>query len=196
MHQGKLVGQIKKYKAALATCLLLLFLIHNLGFFLVLNSIRHEQRSKFSAKISQQDFDSSQLKAAAIPISFPYQHDEKEFTDVNETMELNGTLYHIVKKRYENNMLHIVYVDEQVSKKVKEEFDHWKNKAQNEHPTAPNSTDQNNVLRTLDYQYLLSEFRFDTVNADMTKDLNFCNPSQNVSSVFLGVFTPPPKFMS
>ncbi len=196
VHRGKLVGTIVQFKRGIAVSLFLLFLIHNLGFFLVLHSIRKAHRSEFSAKVSQKDFDARQLKTAAIPISFPYQHDEKEFKEVNETMELNGTLYHIVKKRYENNMLHIVYLDDETSKKVKEQFDDWRSAAQNDGTPAPNSNEQPNVWRTLDYQYLLPEFSFLTLQESLSKNLNFNYSALNCPSVFIGVCTPPPKHIS
>ncbi len=190
MQQGKLIGLIVKMKGVIALQLLLLFVIHNMGYFLVFNTIKQTRKSDFTEKVAQKNYSPDQLETAAIPISFPYNSDQKEFTDVNETLELNGTYFHIVKKRYENDTLYIVYLNDRTANKVHQEFENWKEKAGN---SQDENTTRESIFSMLDYQYLVTKFTYTPISYSQIQLEHSKYIPHVVDNIYLDVLSPPPK---
>jgi len=194
VHSGDFIGIIKSIKGVIAAQLLLLFLFHNLGFFIVYVSIIKQQEKEWSMKVVENNFTSTQYEMASIPISLPYQPDQKEFTDVNENIELNGNFYRIVKKRYEKDTMHIVFINDQTNDKINKQFAGWADDTGNRDFNTTSNENRVNIP-VVDYQYLLSDFTFTSVPGAQVKSKTFSISQGHADQIVLNIPSPPPEYI-
>lgn len=90
-----------------AAILLLLILIFNfVGYRFVFNYFEYKAVASLEQKINNAIFNENELQEISIPLNMPYYSDTK-LENVSGEIELNGNHYQYVKRKVENNILHI-----------------------------------------------------------------------------------------
>jgi len=174
-----------------AILLICVFTLYHMGSYFIYVTLKHQNNLEWQSKFIQNDFDNSQLQAASIPISFPYQPDQTEYQIVDESVELNGVIYRIVKKRYAQDTLHIVYVNDHATKKIETDYKKWvKQLAQHDSQQTANNA-QN--LRILDHQYIRSEYSYRPLTIFFEQQSYVQYLQTEYVQTYLTVPVPPPK---
>jgi hypothetical protein len=91
----------------LAAILLFAILLFNaVGYRFVFNYFEHKTVTNLEQKIDANNYSDGQLREISIPLNMPYYGD-KEMELVSGELEMNGLHYQYVKRKIENNILHI-----------------------------------------------------------------------------------------
>jgi len=176
----------------LAISLLSLIILHYAGYYFIFVALENQHESDWQARLIRNDFNSESLQSASIPISFPYQVDQIEYQIVDESIELEGKHYRIIKKRYAQDTLHIVYVNDHKSEKIQNDLKDWANQlAQNDQNSQ--NKDTQNYIRMVDYQYLLPDYVFHPIVSNDKEKSNHELNSRVFNQVFISIPSPPPK---
>jgi len=182
-------------KRLVAIVLLGLFAIHQVGFYFIYNFLQTQHELKWETRFIDNDFNSDQLETKSIPIHFPYLSNQSEYQYVDETIKLEDAHYRIIKKRYANDTLHIVYVNDLKGKQIQNDFDQWLGQLKQD-ASSSKSGGIEIVLRTLDFQYLLTQFEFHVLNPENNEQIGNTGFFLYNQKIYLNIPTPPPEQVS
>lgn len=110
-----------------AILLLSLFAFHQLGYYFFYAATKYKINQEWEEKIEKQLLKEQDMNYMALPISYPYQQDQAMYQPTNESLEFGDEFYRVIKKRYANDTLHIIYVDDVRSEHLKQSFKDWVN---------------------------------------------------------------------
>lgn len=128
-----------------------------------------------------------------IPLSIPYMADEEEFRTTNTSFQKDGQYFRVIKQRYINDTLQIVYVPDSAKKNLDSTIKQWVSSlVQDELPDAGN----NSLLVKIfvkDYTQPVNDFDF-SIKLDMDKVYNgFVFLTYQNHDIHLS--TPPPELV-
>lgn len=86
--------------------LLAILLFNAVGYRFVFNYFEQQTVNCLEQKIDARNYSNEQLREISIPLNMPYYSD-KEMEFVSGEFEINGLHYQYVKRKIENNTLHI-----------------------------------------------------------------------------------------
>lgn len=96
-------------KKAISYLLLVCFILYNLGYYIVYFTVNFRIEKNWVEKI----YDSKEIlnqKILKIPITLPYTVDDQYFKEINSLFEKDGEYFRIIKQKYANDTLTVVYV--------------------------------------------------------------------------------------
>lgn len=181
-------------KRLFAIALLCLFTTYQVGVFFIYKALQYQHDQAWQNRFVENDFSSDQLETMSIPIRFPYMADQSEFQYVDETIILDDEHYRIVKKRYAQDTLHLVYVNDHKSKQIQKNFEQWADQI-NQDAGKSNSGEFLVLLRAMHFQYLLPHFVFRPLSFDNEKLTVNIHLFIHHKKVYLSIFTPPPEII-
>lgn len=76
-----------------------LFLFNLFGYRIFLNHAQQQSDVKLEAALDKSDFGEAELVKITVPLSLPYQNDQRDFERVNGELKLNGKIYKYVKRK-------------------------------------------------------------------------------------------------
>ncbi len=95
-------SDLKKFAAIL---LLALFLFNLIGYRVLFTYLQQRSDAKMEASIDNRDYNQQDLITITVPLSMPYQLDEKDFERVNGEINVNGKVYKYVQRKVSNGEL-------------------------------------------------------------------------------------------
>lgn len=137
-----------------AISLLLLFAFHQLGYYFFYVASKHKINKVWEQKLENRLLTEQDFNYMALPISYPYQQNQALYQPTNEALEFGDEFYRVIKKRYANDTLHIIYVNDVKSQNLKQSFKEWLNTIYQE--KNPDSKRQI-VLSSFDKNYFLND---------------------------------------
>jgi hypothetical protein len=106
--------------------LLFVFLLYQAGYYLFYLTLKHradlELTENSDNKVLNKDF-----IIKSIPLSLAYQQDQKDFLSVMQVIEADGKYYRIIKQRYANDTLHIIYMADKSRENLHTSLTEWVN---------------------------------------------------------------------
>ncbi len=93
-------------KKLVAILLFAILLFNAVGYRFMFNYFEQQTVTNLNQKIDANNYSDEQLKEISIPLNMPYYSD-KEMELVSGELEINGLHYQYVKRKIENNILHI-----------------------------------------------------------------------------------------
>ncbi len=180
---------MKKLSAILLICLISL---HFGGYYFIYFSKSQLLENQWQSRLINNDFDQLTLQHTSLKIEFPYLLDQDEYVLVDEEMEVDGKTYRIIKKRYHQGTLDIIYVNDKEKEDLNTSLDEWNNDLTNKDTSSQNNT---NIQTSFQYQYYLDTFKFQThIYYQNIDNYNSIYPPDLFKSIFLDLVSPPPKF--
>ena len=180
-------------KKLVAISLFFVMTLHLAGYYFILMGMKKQNEADWQSHVIKDNFDDYHLLTKSIPITFPYQTDQKEFQTVDEKIELDGKIYRIVKKKYAEDTLHIVYLNDQKEEDIQKELDHLSDQMdQNEMEGSAKRT-QNILLRMVISPYIYQDYVFAPIATDASNINHHSFYSTLYQRVFLSIPVPPPK---
>ena len=176
-------------KRFFAVYLLLLFLVYNAGYYVFYLSVNAQYEDSWRQKVELNDINPDIILTKSIPITLAYQADQENFQPVLESFEMDGKVYRILQQRYAKDTLHIVYINDQTGKQIKNSLRDWISTLTEKPSSSKNATfwdcfEKNYISNSLDFSLMRK--------AEIVKVYRILTSSK-ISSPFIDTLTPPPK---
>lgn len=175
----------------IAISLLLIFMLHYLGYYFFYVATKYHINKEWESKIENRVLSEQDFNYLALPISLPYQPSQELYQPANESLEFDGKFYRLVKKRYANDTLHIIYVDDFKTQHLKKSFKEWINVIYQE--KNPDSGRQI-VISSFDKNYFLQDFHFEMPIPEIATIETEEHYTNHYVSSFVHAIDHPPKF--
>jgi hypothetical protein len=174
----------------IAIMLLFVLLFYHAGYYGFYINALYQLESSWNLKIEKGDLPENLLQTKSIFISFPYQPDQPDYLPVSEKLELEGRYYRVVKQRYAQDTLHIVYINDIEREQLKLSFNDW---IQTITQKPVSKEGKQIILTNLTKNYLPIHFgcSFNSLFSD--NPIHFKNYYFSFKSPFLKIPTPPPQ---
>jgi hypothetical protein len=98
--------------------LLSVFLFNVGGYYIVLWVLRHHSNIVLSQRVDAENYTADETIELKIPVTLPYQLQERNFERVHGKFEYEGEFYTLVKQKFQNDTLHIVCIKNQQEKRL------------------------------------------------------------------------------
>jgi hypothetical protein len=174
----------------IAIMLLFVLLFYHAGYYGFYINALYQLESSWNLKIEKGDLPENRLHTKSIFISFPYLPDQQDFHPVSEKLELEGKFYRVVKQKYAQDTLHIVYINDVEREQLKLSFNDW---IQTITQKPVSKEGKQIILTNLTKNYLPIQFDCSFSSLFTFNLINIKNYSFSVKSPFLKIPTPPPQ---
>ena len=137
-------------------------------------------------------YDDSATKMMEIPLSLPYMANQESFQVTNIAMEVDGEFLRIVKQRYQNDTLQLIYIKDQQQQQLEDQLNNWIKSITDQSPK--NKQDRNQLFAKLfpkdfmacELPIVKINFSLHTSNAIGSLQTDYANPAKSIT-------TPPPQ---
>ncbi len=106
-----------------AILLLFVFALYHLGYYVIYRSLDIRLDQNWEAKILHNDFQQDRIFQRVIPITFPYQPEQKDL--INFELTVGTEAYRILKYTYQRDTLIITYARDKMKDGINKSFDEW-----------------------------------------------------------------------
>lgn len=108
-----------------AIVLLFVFLLYHIGYYGFYLLASYQLDNHWHAKTYQDELDEEHLLHTAIPLAVPYQVNQTEYVPTGGKVEVDGNFYRVVRQKYANDTLHVMYVPDMLQKELQQSVDKW-----------------------------------------------------------------------
>jgi hypothetical protein len=180
-------------RKTVAIFLLFCFALYHFGYYVAYFSFRLQIENHWSEKIYSENQGEFEERIMEIPLSIPYMADEEEFRATNTSFQKDGQYYRVIKQRYINDTLQIVYVPDSAKRNLDSTIKQWVSSlVQDELPDSGS----NSLLVKIfvkDYTQPINEFDFSVSIANDNKYNGFVFLTYQNQDINLT--TPPPELV-
>ncbi|WP_373494452.1 hypothetical protein [Aquiflexum sp.] len=180
-------------RKTVAIFLLFCFALYQFGYYVAYFSFRLQIENHWSEKIYSENQSEFEERIMEIPLSIPYMADEEEFRATNTSFQKDGQYYRVIKQRYINDTLQIVYVPDSAKKNLDKTIKQWVSSLV--HDELPDSG-SNSLLGKIfvkDYTQPINEIDFSISIININKYNGFVFLTYQNQDINLT--TPPPELV-
>lgn len=112
-------------KRKLAILLLFCFSFYHFGYYLFYFSYKYKVESDWVVSLHTADRAFNKEHLIKIPLIIPYMPDQEDFHNTNTSFRKNGKTYRVVKQRYVQDTLQVVYVPDTALNKLDQTIKGW-----------------------------------------------------------------------
>lgn len=179
---------VKKTTAILLLCC---FWLYHFGYYGLYFSFTLQVEKQWGERIYNDSSTASMEKILEIPLSLPYMVSEEEFRIANTSFEKNGQYFRIIKQRYVNDTLQVVYVPDTAKRNINEKIKLWVTSlVQDELPDGTNKTPMSKIF---DKDYVQPSNSIHFASLSETQKSNTIFISSIVEKFFSTFNGPPPE---
>lgn len=147
-------------RKTVAIFLLFCFALYHFGYYAAYFSFRLQIENHWSEKIYSANQNSLEERMMEIPLSIPYMADEEGFRATNTSFQKDGQYYRVIKQRYINDTLQMVYVPDSAKKNLESTIKQWVSSlVQDELPDSGNNSLLGKIF-VKDYTQPINNFDF------------------------------------
>ncbi|MCF1749642.1 hypothetical protein [Mariniradius sediminis] len=144
----------------IAILLLCCFALYHFGYYVAYFSFRLQVEKHWVDKIYSDSSAALEEKMMEIPLSIPYMVSEEEFRVANTSFEKDGQFFRIIKQRYVNDTLQVVYVPDTAKRTMNETIKLWVTSlVHDDLPDGANNTLLSKIF-VKDYTQPVNDFQF------------------------------------
>lgn len=114
-------------KREIAILLLFCFSSYHFGYYFFYFSYKYKIENDWTAHAFASDREFNEEQMIKIPVHIPYMTDQENFSAINTPFIKNGTSYRIVKQRYVQDTLQVVYVPDVALNRLDQTIKGWIN---------------------------------------------------------------------
>lgn len=176
----------------LSIFLLSCFCLYYFGYIFYFFAFQHQLNRVWDQHIWEETYDVSSTEMIEIPLSIPYMANQEDFQTTNLSMEIEGQFLRVVKQRYQNDTLQIVYLKDHQKQKLDEQVSDWiKSITDN----SQNSSQERSLIfaKILPKDFMANEIAslaFLEIRLVAFKNIFSQNP---YSDIFISLNSPPPQ---
>ena len=109
-----------------AIVLLFVLVLYHLGYYGFYLVASYQLDNSWQQKAYQEKFDEDNLLYTAIPFAVPYQRNQPNYEPADGSkIEVDGKFYRIIRQRYANDTLHVMYTPDALQEELKLSVDKW-----------------------------------------------------------------------
>jgi len=112
-------------KKGIAIFLLCCFASYHFGYYVFYFSFGIQIESSWSERMFNQDQEGIEQYLMEIPLSIPYMANQEDFQVTNTSFEKSGQHYRVIKQRYTNDTLQIIYVSDTAKRTLDNTVKQW-----------------------------------------------------------------------
>ncbi|WPP51449.1 hypothetical protein [Catalinimonas niigatensis] len=173
-----------------AIVLLFVFFLYHLGYYGFYLALTHQLDQQWHTKVYEDDLVGEELLHASIPLSIPYQPDQSEYKPVSGKLEIDGNYYRIVRQKYVQDTLHVIYVNDTLQKELKQSVNEW---LASIHQKPASDSQGFQVWKVLAKDFIIDEFWLLLEQEKLLATLTYATPSIGKYSYKVSIPSPPPK---
>jgi hypothetical protein len=182
---------IPPLKKVIAITFLILFLFNVGGYYLVFWALRTQAKSNLLHRLNADEYASDDIEVLSIPLNLPYAVAQGgDYQETDGEFEHNGSYFHVVKQRIENDTLYLVCVKNHQVKKLMSKLNEYSNLMNN----VPSGTKQAlNFFGKLFKDYTSSDVTSPVRNEGWIFSSSFVELTFTVLTKDYPILSPPPK---
>lgn len=169
------------------------FGLYYFGYIIYFFAFQHTLNREWEENIWEESYDASATELMKIPLSIPYMANQESFQTTNLPIEINGQFLRVIKQRYQNDTLQIVYLKDHKQQKLENQVTDWiKSITDN---SQKNNTERNQLFaKFFPKDFMANEF-YTFKTWDSNHAVNRIVTSQtDYTDIFLSLKSPPPQF--
>lgn len=173
-----------------AIVLLFVFFLYQLGYYGFYLALTHQLDQQWHTKVYEDNLTGEKLLHASIPLSIPYQPDQTEYKPVSAKLEIDGNYYRIVRQKYVQDTLHVIYINDTVQKELKQSFNDWLASI-HQKPVSEGQGFQ--FWKVLAKDFIIDEFWLVAEPERLLATLPYAIPMMGKYDFMASIPSPPPK---
>ena len=177
-------------KKAVSIILIFLLLFNALGFYGLLRGLEYKTTRDLVKRLDNQQYSKSETITIKVPFTLPYQLDSNGYERVNGKFEHNGEFYRLVEQKLARDTLFIVCIKDHASNRIKQALEDYV-KTFTDKPAHAKNSGKSFISFIKDF--LPTSILLSSVSAGWNYTVVLTPFTDNFTSRFLAVFTPPPK---
>jgi hypothetical protein len=151
---------VSTLRKPIAILLLCCFALYHFGYYAAYFSFRLQVEKHWVDRIYSDNSAALEEKMMEIPLSIPYMVSEEEFRLANTSFEKDGQFFRIIKQRYINDTLQVVYVPDTAKRLMDETIKQWVTSlVQDGIPDGASNTLLSKIF-VKDYTHAINDFQF------------------------------------
>jgi hypothetical protein len=166
--------------------------LYYFGYIVYFFAFQQKLDKQWEENIWEESYDVTQTGMIKIPLSLPYMANQEDFQTTNLSMEMEGQYLRVVKQRYQNDTLQIIYIKDYQQQKLENQLKDWIKSITDTSPT--NKTERNQLFgKFFPKDFMGNEFyTFHTWDGLFTST-RIPTRQNHYSNIFLSLKTPPPQ---
>lgn len=110
--------QQKTLKKIVSITLLLAFLLHTVGYYILLWGMQYQAHHEMKLRLDADNYADNETIVIKIPLTLPYDVFGKEYERSQGSFEYQGEYFKLVKQRLENDTLYTICIRDQKEKRI------------------------------------------------------------------------------
>ena len=137
-------------------------------------------------------YDDSVTEMMEIPLSLPYMANQEYFQVTNLAMEVEGELLRVVKQRYQNDTLQLVYIKDHQQQQLEDQVNDWIKSITDQSPQ--NKQDRNQLFAKLfPKDFIACELPTFKINFSLHTSNGIGSIQMDYANLAKSITTPPPQ---
>tara|TARA_R110002020_G_scaffold441257_1_gene652001 strand:- start:988 stop:1476 length:489 start_codon:yes stop_codon:yes gene_type:complete len=155
-------------------------------------AFQHQLNRVWDQRIWEETYNESNTELMEIPLSIPYMANQEDFQTTNLSMEIEGQFLRVIKQRYQNDTLQVIYIKDPKQQKLEKQVSDWIK-------TITDHSQNNNENRTLLFgKFFPKDFMPNELSnikiVELKSGLIKIGTGQNeYTDIFLSIKSPPPQ---
>lgn len=175
----------------IAILLLFCFALYQFGYYVAYFSFRMQIEKHWADAVYSGGSTNHEEKVMEIPLSIPYMASEEDFRTVNTKFEKDGQHFRVIKQRYLNDTLQVVYVPDTATRTLDQTLKLWVSSlVQDEMPDSGHNSAFSKIF-IKDFTQPGNGFRLTQKPANERVYIGFIFSSYN--QLAINIHTPPPE---
>ncbi|TXE13455.1 hypothetical protein [Algoriphagus aquimarinus] len=101
------------------------FCLYYFGYLIYFYAYQHSLNREWEESIWEELYDDSATEMREIPLSLPYMANQEFFQTTNLAMEVDGEFLRVVKQRYQNDTLQLIYIKDHQQQQLENQVNDW-----------------------------------------------------------------------
>ncbi len=170
--------------------LLLIMLLSIFGYYGLVLIADKKYNQKIMVWLDNEMEENIEFLSKKIPLAIPYQSGRSEFERLDGLVEIEGQVHRVVKARFENDTLTILYMVDHRQTKINNAY---KRVAENFSEHQDESNDNTTLLKMSSKEYLPVSMELETKDRGWVKDIQFGFLDNRFVSFVPEISSPPPQ---
>src|SRR5690606_15978290 len=178
-------------KKEISILLLMCFALYHFGYYIFYFSYRYKIETDWTTSTHDYEVKPHEYHLMEIPMSIPYLADQEDYQRVSASFEKNGKIYRVVKQRYAQDTLHLIYVPDVALRKLDLTVKGWIASL----TEGDNQTTKNGLVLSMSFgkDYLTSIFRLALKSYILLPDEDVGFNFSFYQNINIDLTSPPPE---
>ena len=168
------------------------FCLYYFGHLVYFYAYQHSLNRDWEESIWEEKYDDSATEMMEIPLSLPYMANQESFQVTNLAMEVDGEFLRVVKQRYQNDTLQLIYIKDHQQRQLENQLNDWIQSITDQ--SQKNEQDRNQLFAKLfPKDFIASELHRCKINLGLHSYSGIGSVQADYANDAISITTPPPQ---